>query len=58
MQRLSVTTSHKQTDAQPVPEHQQHLPVVLLSMVWTSMEYPLGQFWIAVPAVSYPNFLA
>lgn len=43
MQRQSTTTFYKQTDAQPVPEHQQPPTVVLLSRMWFGMEYFLGQ---------------
>lgn len=56
MQRQSVTTSHKQADAQPVPEQQEPLPVALLSMLWSGVVYPLGQFRVAVPAVSVTIF--
>lgn len=54
----AVTTSHQQTDAQPLSKWwlswKDSPPALLLNIVLYSMEYLLGQSGSAVPAVSLP----
>lgn len=61
-----VTTLHKQTDAWPSPEQPPWKPkplsffyfqFPLLSMRLYGVDYPLDQFWSAVPEVCPPNCL-
>lgn len=67
MQGKSLTTSHKQTDAQPVLSKGHHgsqtknpflyLNFLLLSMTLHGIEFLFDQSGSAVQAVSLPNFL-
>jgi len=60
-QRQPLTTSHKQTDAQPVSKQQllwkDYPLVLLLSMTSYGTEYPPGQLRSAVLAVTAPSLL-
>jgi len=61
MQRQSLITSHKQTNAQPVSEQwplwKDYPPLLLLSMALYGMEYLFSQLRSTVPVVSPSSLL-